>query len=209
MLWLAILWQNRLIDNHCGLAVGYSGIPTQSENGRARAPPLVAYTLVLYSTARPFSYCGEISGLHKDCGGLCQEVERVRCSWGQETCLLYLYILKCTYMQCLLTMQKNFARNTWIIWCCSLLTIFACSIHMVCTFIVPVSIVVELCWLYLDCVDCIWNVWLYLDCTIAGFGTGGVILPILNLLCQRVAPNRITWIVFVLCRLCLICMIVQ
>ena len=39
--------------------------------------------------------------------------------------------LKCTckYMQCLLTMQKNFARNTWIIWCC------ACSIHLVCTFI--------------------------------------------------------------------------
>ena len=57
--------------------------------------------------------------------------------------------------------------------------------------------------------DCIWIVWLYMDCTVAGFGTGGVILPILNLLCQRVAPNRITWIVFVFCGLYLICTIVQ
>ena len=59
------------------------------------------------------------------------------------------------------------------------------------------SIVFGLCQLYLDCVNCIWIVrfyldcmivfglynciWivqLYLDCTIAGFGTGGIVLPI-------------------------------
>ena len=60
------------------------GIPTQLENERAKAPTLVVYNLVLYSTARLFSYCGEILGLRKVCGELCQEVERVRTSGGQE-----------------------------------------------------------------------------------------------------------------------------
>ena len=60
------------------------GIPTQLENERAGAPTLVVYNLVLYSTARLFSYCGEILGLRKVCGELCQEVERVRTSGGQE-----------------------------------------------------------------------------------------------------------------------------
>ena len=47
-----------------------------------------------------------------------------------------------------------------------------------------VSIVFGLCRLYLDCTivfglyNCIWIVQLYLDCTIAGFGTGGIVLPI-------------------------------
>ena len=52
-------------------------ILTQSENSWARAPPLVFYYLVLLSLAQLFSYCGQISGSRKDCGGLCQEVERV------------------------------------------------------------------------------------------------------------------------------------
>ena len=41
--------------------------------------------LFLLSLAQLFSYCGQISGLCKDCGGLCQEVERVGRSWGRET----------------------------------------------------------------------------------------------------------------------------
>ena len=60
------------------------GIPTQLENERAKAPTLVVYNLVLYSTARLFSYCGEITRLRKDCGELRQEVGRLRTGGGQE-----------------------------------------------------------------------------------------------------------------------------
>ena len=60
------------------------GIPTQLENERAKAPTLVVYNLVLYSTARLFSYCGEITRLRKDCGELRQEVERLRTGGRQE-----------------------------------------------------------------------------------------------------------------------------
>ena len=68
-------------------------------------------------------------------GNLCQWIVTltlVHDLWGTiDWDCMRLVGLKCTckYMQCLLTMQKNFARNTWIIWCC------ACSIHLVCTFI--------------------------------------------------------------------------
>ena len=80
-----------------------------------------------------------------------------------------------------------------------------------------VSIVFGLCQLYwivrvyLDCTnvfglyDCIWIVQLYLDCTIAGFGTGGVVLPIPPPLCQKFVPKRIWSIVFGCCRLHLDC----
>ena len=47
---------------------------------------------------------------------------------------------------------------------------------------------------------------MYLDCSIAGFGTGGVVLPIPPL-CQKFVPKRIVSIVVGLCRLWLNCMI--
>ena len=75
----------RLLSAICRPVGPVPGIPTQLDNERARAPPLVVYYLVLLSLAQLFSYCGQISGSRKDCGGLCQEVERVGRSWGRET----------------------------------------------------------------------------------------------------------------------------
>ena len=85
------------------------GIPTQLENERAKAPTLVVYNLVLYSTARLFSYCGEILGLRKVCGELCQEVERVRTSGGQE-------VLHCNEFQSLTltTLYRHIVGICWI-----------------------------------------------------------------------------------------------
>ena len=48
----------RLLFAICRPVDPVPGIPTQLENERARVPPLVVYTHVLYPPAQPFSNCG-------------------------------------------------------------------------------------------------------------------------------------------------------
>ena len=90
------------------------GIPTQLENERAKAPTLVVYNLVLYSTARLFSYCGEITRLRKDCGELRQEVERVGSNLNCAGSLC-LKVLHCNQFQSLtLTTFSYCGEIGWI-----------------------------------------------------------------------------------------------
>ena len=71
---------DRWIDKHCGLAVavGYSGIPTQSENATcqgATSNRLYSSSIFHGTTRSPIAV--RLDGLRKDCCGFCQEVERV------------------------------------------------------------------------------------------------------------------------------------
>ena len=59
----------------------------------------------------------------------------------------------------------------------------------------------------MDWKDCKWIVRSYMDWKIAGFGTGGVVLPIPPL-CQKIVPKSIVSVVVELCRLYLDCVIV-
>ena len=125
------------------------------------------------------------------------------------------------YLDC--TIVTGLYDCIWIVQlyldCTILLGLYNCRICItytppppLCQKVVPniiVSIVVGICWLYLDYVNCIWIVsivfgfcdfiwivWLYLDCTIVfwlcrlyldctGFGKGGVILPLPPPLCRK------------------------
>ena len=69
--------------------------------------------LVLALLSLRCSFCLDL-GLFRivvDCGGLCQEVERVRCSWGQETCI-EMYIVHVLYIHAMFTYNaKEFCKE--------------------------------------------------------------------------------------------------